>query len=255
MRARVETTDGRTLDGVVLNRTAEDLQLRPTTGASISCARRATRYRPVTSQADWPTYHGQYGGNRFSALDQIDKTHRRAPRSALDVRAGRHPRLEGDAGRGGRRHVRHRRQRVPRPRRGNGRRLWDYRRPRTKGLAGDAASGINRGVAVAGDRVFLVTDNAHILALDRFTGALLWDTEMADSGQNYGATSAPLAVGDAGDLRHLGRRRRRARLRGRVRSGDGEGGVALLDRAQAGRARIRDLAGHATSIIPARRPG
>ena len=78
---------------------------------------------------------------------------------------------------------------------GNGRRIWDYRRPRTKGLAGDAASGINRGVAVAGDRVFMVTDNAHILALDRFTGALLWDTEMADWRQNYGATSAPLAVG------------------------------------------------------------
>ena len=73
--------------------------------------------------------------------------------------------------------------------------IWDYRRPRTKGLAGDAAGGINRGVAVAGDRVFMVTDNAHILALDRFTGALLWDTEMADSRQNYGATSAPLAVG------------------------------------------------------------
>jgi len=27
----------------------------------------------VTSQADWPTYNGQIGGNRWSALDQIDK--------------------------------------------------------------------------------------------------------------------------------------------------------------------------------------
>jgi alcohol dehydrogenase (cytochrome c) len=50
-------------------------------------------------------------------------------------------------------------------------------------------------VAVAGERVFLVTDHAHLLALDRFTGALLWDTEMADWRLNYGATSAPLAVG------------------------------------------------------------
>ena len=79
---------------------------------------------------------------------------------------------------------------------GSGRRIWDYRRPRTKGLAGDAAGGINRGVAVAGDRVFMVTDHAHLIALDRFTGALLWDTEMADWRQNYSATSAPLAVGD-----------------------------------------------------------
>ena len=51
-------------------------------------------------------------------------------------------------------------------------------------------------MAVAGDRVFMVTDNAHLIALDRFTGALLWDTEMADWRQNYGATSAPLAVGE-----------------------------------------------------------
>ena len=55
-----------------------------------------------------------------------------------------------------------------------------------QGLAGDAASGINRGVAVLGDRVFMVTDNAHLFALHRFTGQLIWDVEMADSRQNYG---------------------------------------------------------------------
>jgi alcohol dehydrogenase (cytochrome c) len=63
------------------------------------------------------------------------------------------------------------------------------------GERGDVRGGINRGVAVAGDRVFMVTDHAHIIALNRFTGPLLWDTEMADWRQNYGATSAPLAVG------------------------------------------------------------
>ena len=79
---------------------------------------------------------------------------------------------------------------------GSGRRLWHYERPRTKGVAGDAAGGINRGVAVAGGRLFMVTDHAHLIALDRFTGALLWDRRMADWRQNYGATSAPLAIGD-----------------------------------------------------------
>ena len=54
----------------------------------------------------------------------------------------------------------------------------------------------NRGVAIAGDRVFMVTDNAHLIALNRFTGELLWDTEMADWRKNYDATSAPLAVGN-----------------------------------------------------------
>ena len=42
----------------------------------------------------------------------------------------------------------------------------------------------------------MVTDNAHLIALDRFSGKLLWDTEMADWRQNYNATSAPLAVGN-----------------------------------------------------------
>ncbi len=49
----------------------------------------------------------------------------------------------------------------------SGREIWHYSRPRSEGLAGDAASGINRGVAVLGDRVFMVTDNAHLLALHR----------------------------------------------------------------------------------------
>ena len=78
---------------------------------------------------------------------------------------------------------------------GAGRQIWHYQRPRTKGLVGNAAGGINRGVAVAGDRVFMVTDHAHLIALNRFTGALLWEIEMADWHQNYNATGAPLAVG------------------------------------------------------------
>ena len=78
----------------------------------------------------------------------------------------------------------------------SGRQIWQYRRERTKGMAGDAASGINRGVAVLGDRVFLSTDNAHLIALHRVTGALLWDVETADYKENYGLTSAPLVVND-----------------------------------------------------------
>ena len=194
-RRTVTTTDGRALEGLVVSETSTDMQVRSDDGRVHLLRKSGERYRRVTSQADWPTYHGQASGNRYSTLSQIDRTSvaRLAPRWTYPL--GDTARLEVtpvvvdgimyvtavnechalDAG--------------------NGRRLWDYRRPRTKGLAGDAAGGINRGVAVAGDRVFLVTDNAHLLALDRFTGALLWDTEMADYHENHGATSAPLAVG------------------------------------------------------------
>ena len=79
-----------------------------------------------------------------------------------------------------------------------GRQIWQYGQPQTPGLVptGDPAAGINRGVAVLGDRVFLQTDHAHLLALDRLTGKLLWDVEMADYRLNYGATGAPLVVND-----------------------------------------------------------
>jgi len=54
----------------------------------------------------------------------------------------------------------------------------------------------NRGVALAGDRVFLAMDNAHLVALHRFTGQVVWDTELADWRQNYSSSSAPLTAGD-----------------------------------------------------------
>ena len=63
-------------------------------------------------------------------------------------------------------------------------------------LAGNILIGFNRGVASAGDRIFMLTDNAHMIALNRFNGELLWETEMADWHQNYNRTSAPLTVGN-----------------------------------------------------------
>jgi len=193
----VQTTDGGTLAGVPLNRSSFDLQL-----LSLDHDRRVhllrkegERYRAVTSQADWPTYHGRLDGNRYSALDQINRTSvaRLAPRWSYALpnasRLAVTP-LVVD----GIMYVTAANE-VHALDAGSGRRIWTYRRTRTKGLAGDAAGGTNRGVAVAGDLVFMVTDHAHIFALDRFTGALRWDTEMADWHQNYGATSAPLAVG------------------------------------------------------------
>jgi alcohol dehydrogenase (cytochrome c) len=42
----------------------------------------------------------------------------------------------------------------------------------------------------------MATLDAHLIALDRKTGRLLWDVEMADYKQGYGATHAPLIVKD-----------------------------------------------------------
>lgn len=145
---------------------------------------------------DWPTYHGVMSGNRHSSLDQINASNIANLAAKWSFAIGGSRKLEvtpividgvmyvtavNEA------HALDAR---------TGREIWQYSRPRSKGLSGDAAGGINRGVAILGDRVFMVTDNAHLLALHRLTGSLLWDVQMADSRRNYGATSAPLVVND-----------------------------------------------------------
>ena len=74
--------------------------------------------------------------------------------------------------------------------------LWHHARGVSSGLIDDASGHINRGVAVLGTRVYMETDNAHLLCLDARSGALIWDVAYADNNKSYGATSAPLIVKD-----------------------------------------------------------
>jgi alcohol dehydrogenase (cytochrome c) len=192
VRLQVQTVDGKTLDGEVLNQGFDDLQLR-TDDHRVHLLRRAgTRFREVTSTVDWPGYNGDAGGNRYTKLTQITKANvaRMAPKWTFSLpNTGRlqvTPVVVGgimyvsaanecyalDAG--------------------TGRQIWHYRRPPTPRMPGGTT---NRGVATMGDRVFMETDHAQLIALDRFTGELLWDSEIADWHQSYFATSAPLAVG------------------------------------------------------------
>ena len=55
---------------------------------------------------------------------------------------------------------------------------------------------MNRGATIVGDRVFMVTDHAHVLGFNRFTGQRLWEAEMGSYLDSYSATSPPLPVGD-----------------------------------------------------------
>lgn len=75
-----------------------------------------------------------------------------------------------------------------------GQEIWHYSRPRTPGLVSDPSLGSNRGVAILGDKVFMVTDNAHLIALNRVTGSLVWEVVMPDEPQHYGGTVTPLVV-------------------------------------------------------------
>jgi len=196
VRTKLTLVDGSAIEGLVLNQSALDLQLLGDDRKIHLLRKSGERYRAVTSQADWPSYNGQTTGSRYSTLAQITtgNVSRMVPKWIFSLQNTSHLQVTPvvvngvmyvtaanecyalDAG--------------------TGREIWHYRRPRTKGLVGNAAGGINRGVAIAGDRVFMVTDHAHVIALNRFTGALQWETEMADWRQNYNATGAPLVVGN-----------------------------------------------------------
>jgi len=52
----------------------------------------------------------------------------------------------------------------------------------------------NRGVAVAGDKVFLGTLDAQLVALDAKSGSLLWKAQVGDPELGYSETMAPTAV-------------------------------------------------------------
>jgi len=195
-RTSVTLADGSSLAGLVMNQSAGDMQLLGDDRRT-HLLREATsgRYREVTSQTGWTMYNGQPSGNRYSALTQIapGNVSRLAPQWVFtlpNLSQGQVTPVVVD----GVMYVSAANDLYALDA-GSGRQVWNYRRPRTRGLTGVAARGVNRGVAVSGDRVFMATDHAHLIALNRASGALLWETEMADWHQNYNGTGAPMIVG------------------------------------------------------------
>ena len=146
---------------------------------------------------EWPTYYGTLNGNRYSALDQINKTNAAKLGLQWTYPIQYQPLETTPLVAGGMMFVTAPNQISALDGR-SGREIWKYTRPRTPSgtIAGDAALGAQRGAALLGDRIFFNTDNAHMLCLNRLTGALLWDVPMTDTPQHYGATGAPLVVND-----------------------------------------------------------
>lgn len=74
-----------------------------------------------------------------------------------------------------------------------GRAIWRYQRNLPDKLQ-PCCGMVNRGFAILGNRLFMATLDAHVIALDTKTGNLLWDVTAADHHQAYSFTVAPLAV-------------------------------------------------------------
>jgi PQQ-dependent dehydrogenase (methanol/ethanol family) len=147
-------------------------------------------------EGQWPTYNGDIGGNRHSRLEQINTQNvsKLAPSWIFPIDAPRDLEMTPIVVDG----VMYvtTSNKIQAIDAAQGREIWTYQRPRVTGVMGDAGSGANRGVAILGDKIFMATDNAHIIAVDRLSGRLLWDSEMADYREHYGGTLAPLVVKD-----------------------------------------------------------
>ena len=146
--------------------------------------------------ANWLSYNGDYTGRRYSALREINTSNVAQLRAEWVFHAPNSDRLEVtpvvvdgimfvtsandayalDAQ--------------------TGQILWHYSRPISEGLIDDASQHHNRGVGIWHSRIYMETDNAHLLCLDARSGHLLWDVPYTDGDPNYGATSAPLVVKD-----------------------------------------------------------
>jgi alcohol dehydrogenase (cytochrome c) len=146
----------------------------------------------------WITYHGDYTGQRHSPLKQItpENVRRLAPvwtfQTGFDTR-----------GRGF--------ETTPLALDGvlyvtgsnnyawaldarSGRPFWQYRRQLPNDLTYGVSAPVNRGFGMLGDKLFMVTLDAHLLAMDKATGGILWDVVLADYKVGYAATLAPLVL-------------------------------------------------------------
>ena len=76
-----------------------------------------------------------------------------------------------------------------------GEELWQYDARLPEGIL-PCCDVINRGAALAGDKVIFGTLDARIVALDAKTGDVVWRDKIDDYKAGYSYTAAPLVVGD-----------------------------------------------------------
>ena len=169
------------------------------TGCVVSASAQVTYERLLNTDQEpgnWLTYSGSYDSHRFSRLEQISRDNvgelelkwvyqmptlvkvettplvldgvmylTQSPNDAhaLDTRTGRP--------------------------------YWSYSR-RILDKLNLCCGQVNRGFAILGDKLYMGTLDAHLLALDPKTGSVIWDVEVEDYKTGHSVTLAPLVVKD-----------------------------------------------------------
>src|SRR5690242_13397931 len=146
---------------------------------------------------NWLMYSGDYAGRRYSTLDQINASNAGSlvPKWAYQTMAGGKFEttplvLDGvlfATGADDRAFALDAR---------SGRPIWQYQRALPEDIR-PCCGRVNRGLAILGDKVFLGTLDAHLIALDTKTGNVVWDVNTvggSDYNKGYSITLAPLVI-------------------------------------------------------------
>jgi alcohol dehydrogenase (cytochrome c) len=154
----------------------------------------------LSNPSRWLTYSGDYSGRRHSPLKQITPENVSRLAAQWTFQADQMP-----AGRGfettplivdGTLYITGNNNIAWAVDSRTGRVLWRYRRELPTGLTYGGGNIVNRGFAALGDRLYLSTLDAHLIALDRHTGKVVFDVTLADFKLGYAALVAPLVVKD-----------------------------------------------------------
>ena len=145
---------------------------------------------------NWLTYNGGYMSQRYSLLDQINRENV----NQLELKWVLQNQVFGAWQSNpiivdGVMYVTERPNSVMAVDAVTGRVYWKYRHQNADNALVCCGAN-NRGVAVLNDKVYMGTLDAHLVALDRVNGQLLWEAEVGDVNLAYSVTMAPLAVKD-----------------------------------------------------------
>jgi alcohol dehydrogenase (cytochrome c) len=143
---------------------------------------------------NWLTYSGDYSGRRFSPLDQINTKNAHSLAAKWVYQTGATGKFEATPlVADGILYSTAQDDRAFALDARTGRPIWMYQHPLPVDIR-PCCGHVNRGLAILGDKVFLGTLDAHVIALDTKTGNVIWDIVAADYRNGYSFTVAPLAV-------------------------------------------------------------
>ena len=145
--------------------------------------------------ANWLTYSGDFGGQRYSPLTQITPSNVTALRPAWIYQASEPGVLQtSPVVVDGVMYLTEFRGHVVALDARSGRVLWRYQQSLPAQILTLGFGPTNRGVAVLDSTVYVGAPDAHLIALDARSGALRWRIAVADNALGYAITGNGLGI-------------------------------------------------------------